>query len=143
MNYWIWAIGALFVAIFELHWPGSYLIWIAAGAAITSLSSFLFDLSLPVQVGIFVVSCAIACGCGYFVYQKITLSTAEQPQLNQKHLEMIGMRGVVTEALEDGRGKVKLGDSVWIAEGKNATVGTPIIVTRMNGTVVVVSQSAN
>jgi hypothetical protein len=94
-------------------------------------------------VGIFVVSCAVACGCGYFVYQKITLSTAEQPQLNQKHLEMIGMRGVVTEALEDGRGKVKLGDSVWIAEGKNATVGTPIIVTRMNGTVVVVSQSAN
>ena len=53
---------------------------------------------------------------------------------------MVGKKGVVTQALENGHGKVKLGDSVWLAEGPNLEIGTPVIVTAMRGTVVLVSK---
>jgi acetyltransferase-like isoleucine patch superfamily enzyme len=39
-----------------------------------------------------------------------------------------------------GHGKVKLGDSVWLAQGANMAIGTPIIVTGMRGTVVLVAK---
>ena len=50
MNPWFWAIGSIVVAIAEMHSPGCYLIWLAAGGLITSLLSVLFDLSFTTQL---------------------------------------------------------------------------------------------
>jgi membrane protein implicated in regulation of membrane protease activity len=139
MNPWIWAIGALVIAIAELHCPGCYLIWIAAGGVITALASFAFDISLTTQISIFVVSCSAACICGYFVYQQLTNPRIDKAQVNQRELTMVGTRGVVAVTIENGRGKVKLGDSVWLAEGPNLEDGSPVVVTDVRGTVVTVA----
>ena len=40
MNPWIWAIGAVVVALLELHAPGCYLIWVALGGAVTAIAAF-------------------------------------------------------------------------------------------------------
>ncbi len=137
---WILAIGSVVIAIAELLTPGYYLIWIAAGGAITALASFAFDLSLSGQISLFIVSCALSCVCGYFIYQRLINSGEGNAPLNQRNLEMVGKKGVVTQALENGHGKVKLGDSVWLAEGPNLEIGTPVVVTAMRGTVVLVSK---
>ena len=145
MNPWIWAIGALVIAIAELHFPGCYIIWIAAGGVITALASFAFDLSLSTQIGIFAFSCIATCICGYFVYRRLINSGSKyaplrkQAPLNQRDLAMIGARGVVAETIENGRGKVNLGDSVWLAKGPNLINGTPVVVTDVHGTVVTVA----
>jgi membrane protein implicated in regulation of membrane protease activity len=140
MNPWILAIGSVVVAVAELQCPGYYLIWIAAGGAITALASFAFDLSLSAQISIFIVSCSLSCIWGYFVYQRMIRSSEGNPPLNQRNLEMVGAKGVVTQALENGQGKVKLGDSVWLAEGPNLKTGTPVIVKEVRGTVVLVAK---
>jgi inner membrane protein len=134
---WLIAAASVLLATAELQCPGCYLIWIAAGGAVTALISFGFDLSLSSQISIFIVSCSISCVFGYFIYQK--LITSDGNNLNQRNLEMVGMKGIVTETLENGHGKVKLGDSVWLAEGGNMEIGTPIIVTGVRGTVALVS----
>jgi membrane protein implicated in regulation of membrane protease activity len=67
-------------------------------------------------------------------------SSEGNPPLNQRNLEMVGAKGVVTQALENGQGKVKLGDSVWLAEGPNLKTGTPVIVKEVRGTVVLVAK---
>jgi inner membrane protein len=51
---------------------------------------------------------------------------------------MVGDRGVVSVPIVNGRGKVRLGDSVWIAEGPELGVGTPVVVTGVRGTCVIV-----
>ena len=140
MNPWIFAIGSVVVAIAELHYPGYYLIWISAGGAITALASFAFDLSLAAQIGIFILACSLSCICGYFVYQRIITASKSGTPLNERNLQMVGAKGVVAEALENGHGKVRLGDSVWLAEGPNLKIGTPVIVTGVRGTVVLVSK---
>jgi inner membrane protein len=145
MNPWVWAIGALLAAIAELHCPGCYLIWIAAGGAITALASAAFDLSLSSQISIFAASCIATCVCGYFIYRRFAISKLEKAfqkktfPLNQRDLTLIGTRGVIAVAIENGHGKVKLGDSVWLAEGPDLKEGTPVVVTGVRGTIVTVS----
>jgi hypothetical protein len=145
MNPWVWAIGSLITAIAELHCPGCYLIWIAAGGAITALASFAFDLSLSSQLSIFAASCIATCVCGYFLYKRFAISNLEKAfqkntsPLNQRDLALIGTRGVIAEAIENGHGKVKLGDSVWLAEGPDLKDGTPVVVIHVRGTIVTVS----
>jgi membrane protein implicated in regulation of membrane protease activity len=145
MNPWVWAIGALLTAIAELHCPGCYLIWIAAGGMITALASFAFDLSLSSQISIFVSSCIATCLCGYFVYNHFAITDSEKAfqkntfPLNQRDLTLIGTRGVISDSIQNGRGKVKLGDSVWLAEGPDLKDGTAVVVTDVRGTVVFVS----
>ncbi len=139
MNPWYWAIGALVIAVLELPTPGFYLIWIAAGGAITALASFVFGLSLSSQIGVFVVSSAVTCVCGYFVYQRLIEPDPTRAPLNERGRDMIGATGSIVEPLTNGRGKVRLGDSVWLAEGADLPVGAPVIVTGMRGTVAIVA----
>jgi membrane protein implicated in regulation of membrane protease activity len=145
MNPWIWAIGALLTGIAELHCPGCYLIWIAAGGAITALASFAFDLSLSSQISVFSTSCIATCICGYFVYRRFAISGPERAfqkstsPINQRDLSLIGTRGIIADSIHNGRGKVKLGDSVWLAEGPDLMEGAAVVVTDVRGTVVTVS----
>jgi membrane protein implicated in regulation of membrane protease activity len=139
MNPWFWAIGSVVVAVLEIVAPGFYLIWIAAAGAITALASFAFDLALSSQISIFVASCALTCIGGYFAYQKLISPGTEGAALNQRGLEMVGTRGKVIETLTNGRGKVELGDSVWLAEGPDLVLGSPVVVTSVRGTVVTVA----
>jgi membrane protein implicated in regulation of membrane protease activity len=139
MNAWLWAIGALIIAISELPCPGCYLIWIAAGAAVTALLSFAYDLSLHNQIQVFIVSTIVACAGGYFIYRSIFGAVRKEGSLNERAKQMIGKKGVVLEPIINGYGKVRLGDTVWLAEGPDLKDGTPIIVNAVRGITVIVS----
>src|ERR1700722_12033435 len=117
MNAWFWAIGAVLIAIAELHFPGCYLIWIAAGVAVTALLSFAYDLSLHSQVQVFIASTIVACVGGYFIYRNIFGPVRKEGSLNEQAKQMIGKKGIVFEPIINGHGKVRLGDTVWLAEG--------------------------
>jgi len=139
MSPWVWATGALVGALAELMVPGFYLIWIAAGAAITALAIFIFGLAMPAQIVTFVAASLLTCGAGYVVYRKLVLEPTGAPPLNERGAALVGASGVVNEALKDGRGKVDLGDSVWLAEGPDLAAGTAVTVTAVRGTVLVVA----
>jgi inner membrane protein len=139
MNPWFWAIGAVIIAICELHFPGCYLIWIAAGAAVTALLSFAYDLSLHNQIGAFIASTIITCVGGYFIYRYIFGSVVKEVALNDRAKQMIGAKGVVSQSIVNGHGKVKLGDTVWLAEGPDLDSGAAIIVKDVRGITVIVS----
>ncbi len=139
MNPWIWATGALVAAVLEIVVPGAYLIWIAAGAAITAVISFAFGLALAAQSIVFVIASSVACVIGYFVYQKLIKPAAGDAPLNQRGLDMIGAHGIIFEAIVNGQGKVSLGDSVWLAEGPDMPVGSAVVVTGLRGTIAIVA----
>lgn len=138
--WWAWAIVAVGVGLAELHVPGSYLIWIALGAAVTAAIDAVWGLSFPAQIGTFAVASALSCILGYFVYRK--KFNRQERALNQPDVQMIGVRGVTCETFANGRGKVRLGDSVWLAEGPDLANGVPIVVTSLHGTAVVVAAAA-
>ena len=51
---------------------------------------------------------------------------------------MVGARGTVCDAFFNGRGKVRVGDGVWLADGPDLPEGTPIVVSAVRGTRLVV-----
>jgi inner membrane protein len=138
LAWWGWAIVAGVFGIAELHFPGSYLIWIALGAAITAAADAALGISLEGQIGTFAAASAVSCAVGYFVYQRFARRHSREGPLNERSRAMLGSRGVVCEAFTSGHGKVRLGDGVWLASGPELAEGTPVVVTAVRGTRLVV-----
>ena len=140
--WWYWVIFAGILALAELHVPGSYLVWIALGAALTGAAEAAFGISLEGQLATFAVASALSCILGYFVYRRMHRRVRGEMPLNERSLSMIGERGTVYEAFSNGRGKVRLGDGVWLADGPDLAEGTPVVVSAVRGTRVVVQPVA-
>lgn len=66
--------------------------------------------------------------------------TSDEPDLNQRHAQLVGRSAVVAEAIVRGRGKVQIDDTLWPAEGPDLPSGTPVrIGGAKNGVLVVAS----
>lgn len=65
--------------------------------------------------------------------------TDEPRSLNVRGAQYIG-RTVEVDAIRNGRGKVRVGDFVWVAEGEDAAIGAKVEVQGVNGTVLVVAK---
>jgi membrane protein implicated in regulation of membrane protease activity len=136
--WWSWAVLAGILALAELHMPGSYLVWIALGAALTSGLAAALGGSLEGQLGTFAGASALSCVVGYFVYRRLHRRRRGETPLNDRGMAMIGTRGTVCEAFFNGRGKVRLGDGVWLADGPDLAEGAPVIVSEVRGTRLIV-----
>ena len=106
--WWVWVILAGILGLAEMHVPGSYLMWIALGAALTSLVAVVFDLPLSEQIGSFAVASALSCAVGFFVYRRLYRPVRGASALNERGQAMVGARGTVCEAFFNGRGKVEI-----------------------------------
>lgn len=133
-SYGWWLLALLLIAA-ELVVPGYFLLWVGLAAAITGVVMLLFPgLAFLAQAILFAVLSIGVC----FVYWKYIRPAAElrddQPLLNRKGDRMIGRRVLVVDAIVNGRGKVKVGDSEWLVEGGDCAVGTAVRVTGVDGT---------
>jgi membrane protein implicated in regulation of membrane protease activity len=63
------------------------------------------------------------------------------PDLNVRGQQYVGRSLVVEQAIEGGRGRVRVGDTLWAAEGPDVPVGTRVTVTGARGTVLVVERA--
>ena len=138
MPWWVWVILAGVLGLAELHVPGSYLVWIALGAALTSVVHAMFGVSLEGQLGIFAAASALSCTAGYFVYRHLGRRRRGETPLNDRSIAMLGARGTVCEAFINGHGKVRLADTVWLATGPDLAEGAPVVVSAVRGTRLVV-----
>jgi inner membrane protein len=137
LPWWGWIVTAGVLGSAELLTPGSYLVWIALGASVTALAERLLDLPLGWQLGIFAAASSASCALGYRVYRHSDRSKPA-PVLNERDRDMIGARGIVCESIGQGEGRVRLGDSVWRAEGPALTEGTHVVVKKVQGLKVIV-----
>jgi membrane protein implicated in regulation of membrane protease activity len=74
-------------------------------------------------------------------YVRPDVAKSDMPDLNERGQQYIGRSLVVDQAIQNGRGKVRVGDTVWQAEGPDAPVGTRVKVTATRGTVLVVERA--
>jgi membrane protein implicated in regulation of membrane protease activity len=133
LPWWLWIVLAGALALAEMGLPGSYLIWIALGAAITAFVAAAGEITLEGQLAVFAVATAASCLGGYFFYRALAARHREVP-LNAPRRSLVGARGTVCEAFVNGRGKVRIGDTVWLAAGPDLAEGTPVIVSGVHGT---------
>ena len=68
-------------------------------------------------------------------------SKSDVPDLNIRGAQYIGRIVTVEDAIKNGRGKVRVNDTVWSAEGEDAAPGSPVKVIGVDGTVLVVART--
>jgi membrane protein implicated in regulation of membrane protease activity len=141
--YWYWLIlGVLFFAL-EIFVPGAIFMWFGFGALITGGLLFLFpDMGQGWQVLIFAIlsgASIIAWRSSPFFKEESTPS--DSPDLNNRLNAHIGKEYVLTEAIENGRGTVRVGDSSWRVEGENMPTGTLVRVKAIDGIIFVVEKA--
>ena len=117
--------------------PGVYLIWLALAAIVTGVLTLTLDLSLPVQVVDFVfLSLIIAFSAKRFLRDRPIESS--DPLMNRRGARLVGETALVVQAIEHGSGRVKLGDSEWIARGPNIAVGERVRISGSEGAILLV-----
>ena len=136
-SYWVWLTLGLVLAGVEMLIPGVYMIWLAAAAIITGVLTAAFDLSLPMQCIDFVfLSLIIAFSARRFLRDKPIES--QDPLMNRRGARLVGETATVVQAIEHGSGRVKLGDSEWIAHGPDVAVGQRVRVSGSEGAILLV-----
>ena len=135
--HWIWATVGLILALLEMIVPGVYLIWLAVAAILTGILAYGMDLSLASQVIIFVSSSLIAVYSARRFLRDSPIESSD-PLLNQRGDRMVGEIALVAHAFDGGTGRVKLGDSEWLARGPDLDVGAKVRVTGSDGAILVV-----
>jgi hypothetical protein len=135
--HWVWIAIGLILAALEMLVPGVYLIWLAVAAIVTGLLTLGLDLALPSQVVIFVSVSLIAAFSARRFLRDSPIESSD-PLLNQRGGRLIGEMAVVTQAFEGGSGRIKHGDSEWLARGPDLGVGERVRITGSNGAVLIV-----
>jgi membrane protein implicated in regulation of membrane protease activity len=76
-----------------------------------------------------------------WLWAKSGTDASNEANLNERGSELIGQFATVSQPIVGGgRGAVRVGDTVWIAEGAEAAAGTRVKVVGVNGTALVVER---
>jgi hypothetical protein len=130
--HWMWLLAAIVLGIAELVVPGVFLIWLAAAAAATGLITLAFGVGLPFQLAIFALVSIAAVYLGRRWYLANPMPSAD-PLLNDRAARLTGRTVVVTGAIVNGEGRVKVGDSVWSCRGPDCAEGSRVRITGADG----------
>jgi inner membrane protein len=131
--HWWWLIAALILGIAEMLVPGVFLMWLGAAALVTGLATLAFGLAVPLQFVLFALSAfaAVYAGRRWFHLNPIESS---DPLLNERASRLVGETVVVEQAIENGRGRVRIGDGVWNCRGPDCSAGARVRVIGSEGT---------
>ena len=138
-----WVIGIVLV-IGEVVLPGTFLIWFAFAAFGVGLIGVVVDLSGMNQVVVFGLLSFASLSLGYLMRKR--RGDPEVAAFADRTQAYMGKTYTVVEAIENGQGKIQVGDSVWLAEGEDCVVGGSVKVSGSRGNVLlieVVSQNDN
>jgi len=135
--HWAWLALGLLLAALEIAVPGVFLIWMAGAALITGLLAWILPIGVPLQIVIFAVLAIVAVFSGrrYLAGNPVI---AADPMMNDRGGRAVGETVVVTAAIDGGTGRVRLGDSEWLAKGPDAAPGTRMRVAAHDGAVLLV-----
>ena len=132
--YWIWlAIGVILLAI-EAAFSTEWLLWPAVSAGVVAVVTALgVPLGLLGEVLLFAALTVAATLASRRLIQRVNPSAA--PDINARDARLIGQRAQVTQAFVDGRGRVFVSGSEWIAEIEGAAplAGESVIVEGFDG----------
>lgn len=135
--HWFWLGLGLLLAIGEMTIPGVFLIWMAIAALVTGFTTWFMPIGVGWQVLLF-AALSITLAFASRRWLRSNPVESADPMMNDRGARSVGEVVVVSQMIETGQGRVKLGDSEWIAKGPDAEPGTRMRVTGSDGAVLLV-----
>jgi len=133
VQFWHWlALGGV-LGVLEILAPGFVLIWLGlaallVGVCLLAWPEMPFTYQLLAYAGFSVLSVVI-----WFYWLKNKPVESDKPSLNRRSEQLIGRRAPVVDAIVNGRGRIKLGDSTWAVSGPDVPAGQMVEITSADG----------
>ena len=135
---WSWMILAAILFALELTAPGIFFMWFGFAAVLTGLIAFGFDVGWQWQL-IWFGGLSLAAILFASKYLRKYPLQSERPLLNERAVQHIGESHDLIDPIVNGRGSVKIGDSIWRVEGPELPKGTRVRVLGADGTLLKVT----
>jgi membrane protein implicated in regulation of membrane protease activity len=136
--FWFW-LGLTFalLAVEALIAPTGFFLGMGTAAAAVALVTFIFpDLSWLWALTLFAMLTVVAGWVWWVMVRSRSARNSEAPELNLKARQLLGYRGVLDQALRNGKGKLRVNDSPWMVEAdQDYPAGTRVEVVRVRGIV--------
>lgn len=140
--FWHWWILAGVLIVLEMIVPGVFMLWLGIAAGVTGLVAFVAPGTIWQVQGLIFAALSVASVWGWRTYQRRNPTETDRPNLNRRAEQYVGRRLTLDEAIVNGRGHARVGDSNWRVEGPDLPAGTSVIVTGVDGTVLKVERVA-
>jgi membrane protein implicated in regulation of membrane protease activity len=135
LQYWHWWIAGVGLVALEMLVPGTFFLWLGVSAGITGVMILVAPaIDWQYQILFFSVLSVIAIYVGRKVWRPST-QVSDHPGLNRRGEQIIGRVLTLVAPLANGRGKVRVGDTLWLVTGDDFPVGTEVRVTGIDGTI--------
>jgi membrane protein implicated in regulation of membrane protease activity len=138
---WNWFILAVLLFALEAVVPGVHFVWFGVAAVVVGMLALGVGCAWQWQLILFA---AIAVATVFWArrFARPDSAKSDLPDLNVRAAQYIGRIVTVEEPIRGGRGKVRIGDSLWQVEGGDAAAGDRVRVKSANGTVLVVERES-
>src|SRR6516165_820527 len=126
MAFWHWLIGAAAFAVIEIAVPAMVCIWFAAAALGTAAIAWLAPgLAWEHQALIFAALSVASVAIGRVASARIRARSSGS-RLNRRAETYVGRTFTLERPIVDGRGRLKIDDTVWLVEGPDLPAGTRV-----------------
>ena len=125
-----WVLGLILLAV-EVVVPGFFFLWFGIAAILIGISALLIDWPWQLQVIGFLVLSVVA----VFVGRRFAAPDlqSDDPLLNLRAGRLRGRTFVLSEPIVEGRGRVRIDDTVWQVRGPDVPAGARVTVTGADG----------
>ena len=137
--FWVWlAVAAIFLAV-EVATGTGWLLWRAAAGLLVGLLTLAVAPGLPIELGLFAV---LTIATTYFARRFLRpMLDANNPDLNDPSLRLVGRDGEALAGFENGKGRVFVDGKEWAAvapDGVAPAAGQKVMVVAVEGAVLTV-----
>ncbi len=139
LGQWFWWIAAALLLIGEMIAPGFFLLWLAAAAALTALIDMAIGLGWQGEIATFA---ALSLALVLVTWRMVSAQwhpKSDQPNLNKRLQGFVGQTFVLDQPIRNGRGKLRIQDTLWDVQGPDCAAGTKVTITGVNGMQLTVS----
>ncbi len=135
---WGWLALAAILFALDISAPGFFLVWFAIASAGTGALLFAVPLANPWPLLAFCGFSVLSLLLGRALWGSHREVESDRPLLNQRGRQLVGQTFLLTDAIIGGRGRMKVGDTVWTVTGPSLPAGQLVRVKHAEGIVLTV-----
>lgn len=131
---WAWIVAGLVLLALELVVPGGFLLWMGISGIVTGLVVLFWAIGWSLQWLIFGVLSLVSIAL-WVRWTRSRPSATDRPYLNRRAEQFVGQEAVLEQAIQQGFGRVVLGDTVWRVSGPDLPAGQRVRIVGSAGAV--------
>jgi membrane protein implicated in regulation of membrane protease activity len=134
-EFWHWLVFGLALVTVEPFLPGTFFLWLGISAAVVGVLLWAVPaLSFDLQVLAFAVLSIVTIVMSRRYLKRHPIAS-DEPLLNRRAEQYVGRTFTLEEPIVNGRGRLRVDDTVWRVQGEDCPAGVRVEVSGVEGTV--------